>query len=86
MRDHCHLTGKYRGPAHSNCNVNVREKQSIIIPFLFHIYSIYGCHMFLKKLVDRKNDKVNFDIITTTNGEYISVTYACIKFSDSQRF
>ena len=23
MRDRCHSTGKYRGPAHNNCNINV---------------------------------------------------------------
>ena len=26
VRDHCHLTGKYRGPAQSKCNINVRER------------------------------------------------------------
>ena len=34
LRDHCHLTGKYRGPAHSKCNVIVTQKQSKFIPFL----------------------------------------------------
>ena len=42
--------------------------------------------MFFKKLVDKKNPKVNFDIIPKTNEEYISVTYGCIRFKDSYRF
>ena len=41
---------------------------------------------YLKKLVDKKNDKVKFDIIPTTNEEYISVIYVCIRFIDSYRF
>ena len=39
-----------------------------------------------KKLVDKKNDKMKFDIIPKTNEEYISVTYGCIRFNDSYRF
>ena len=35
VRDHCHLTGNYRGPAHSNCNVNVTQEQSIFFQLLF---------------------------------------------------
>ena len=85
-RDHCHLTGSYRGPAHSICNNNVTQKQSNFIPFIFHNYSNYDCHMFFKKLVDKKNDKVKFDIIPKTNEEYISVTYGCIRFIESYRF
>ena len=42
--------------------------------------------MFFKKLVDRKNDKVKFEIIPKTNEDYISVTYGCIRFIDSYRF
>ena len=37
-------------------------------------------------MVDKKNDKVYFDIIPKTNEEYISVTYGCIRFIDSYRF
>ena len=86
VRDHCHLTGKYRGPAHSKCNINVTQKQSNFIPFIFHNFSNYDCHMFFKKLVDKKNDKVKFDIIPKASEEYISVTNGCIRFIDSYRF
>ena len=85
VRDHCHLTGNYRGPAHSICNINVTQDQSNFIPFIFHNFSNYDCHMFFKKLVDEKNDKVKFDKIPETNEEYISVTYGCIRFIDSYR-
>ena len=57
VRDHCHLTGKYRGPAHSKCNFNVTQKQSSFIPFIFHNFSNYDCHMFFKKVVDKRTTK-----------------------------
>ena len=85
VRDHCHLAGKYRGPAHSKCKINVTQEQSNFIPFIFHNFGNYDCHMFFKKLVDKMNDKVKFDIIPKTNEEYISVTYGCIRFKDSYR-
>ena len=37
-------------------------------------------------MVDKKNDKVKFDVIPKTDEEYISVTYGCIRFIDSYRF
>ena len=86
VRDHCHLTGKYRGPAHNTCNINVRQADSNFIPFAFHSFSIYDCHMFFKRLVDLKKDKVKFEIIPRTNEENISVKYGCIRFIDSYRF
>ena len=54
VRDHCHLTGKYRGPAHNACNINVKRKDSSFIPFAFHNFSNYDCHLFFKTLVDLK--------------------------------
>ena len=53
---------------------------------MFHNFSNYDCHLFLKKLVDKKEDKVDFEIIPKTNEQYISVTYGCNKFRDSYRF
>ena len=86
VRDHCHLTGKYRGPAHNTCNINVKQKDRNFIPFAFHNFSNYDSHMFFKRLVDLKNDKVKFKIIPKTNEEYIVVKYGCIRFIDSYRF
>ena len=64
IRDHCHLTGKYRGPAHNTCNINVKQKDSNFIPIAFHNFSNYDCHMFFKRLVDLKNDKVNLKLFS----------------------
>ena len=86
VRDHCHLTGNYRGPAHSKCNINVTQDQSNFIPFIFQSFSNYDCHMFFKKLVDKKNDKINFDTLPKTKEEFLSVTYGFIRFIDSYRF
>ena len=63
IRDHCHLTGKYRGPVDNTCNINVQQKDSNFIPFAFHIFSSYDCHVFFKRLADLKSDKVKFKVI-----------------------
>ena len=86
VRDHCHLTGKYRRPAHSICNIYVAQDKSNFIPFKFRNFSNYDCHMFFMRLVDTKNHKVKFDFIPKKNEEYISVTYGCERFIDSYRF
>ena len=86
VRDHCHLTGKYRGPAHSDCNLKVKRKDSNFITIGLHNFSNYDCHMFFKQLVDRKKDNVKFKIIPKTDEKYISVKYGCIKFIDTYRF
>ena len=33
LRDQCHITGKYRGSAHRNCNINVKLNHKILIVF-----------------------------------------------------
>ena len=58
VRDHCLSTGRYQGPAHRKCKINLTQKQSIFILFIFHKISNYDCHMFFRKLVDRKMKKL----------------------------
>ena len=37
VRDHCHITGKYRGSAHNNCNLKLQiSAEKIKIPVIFH--------------------------------------------------
>ena len=79
------MPGKYRGPAHNTCNINVKQKDSNCIPFVFHNFSNYNCHRFFKRLVDFKKHKVKFKTIPETNEEYIAVKYGCIRFIDSYR-
>ena len=61
VRGHCHLTSKNHGPANSICNINVTQQQSNNIPFILHNPSNYDCHMFFKRLVDLKSNKVEYN-------------------------
>ena len=56
VRDHCHYTGKYRGAAHSICNL--RYKIPNEIPVIFHNGSTYDYHFIIKELA--KEFKGNF--------------------------
>ena len=49
VKGHCHLTGKYRGPAHSQCNINVKQSQSNFISVILHKFRNYDCHVLFKK-------------------------------------
>ncbi|XP_054003311.1 uncharacterized protein LOC128889603 [Hylaeus anthracinus] len=48
VRDHCYLTGRYRGPAYSNYNLNY--KNSFCIPIVFHNLSGYDSHFIIEKI------------------------------------
>ena len=48
VRDHCHYTGKYRGAAHSNCNLKYRTTKKI--PVVFHNGSTCDYHFIIKQL------------------------------------
>ena len=54
VRDHCHYTGKYRGPAHRNCNLRYRIPS--YIPVVFHKLSGYDAHLFIKELEAESKD------------------------------
>ena len=45
VRDHCHLTGKYKGPARNNCVIKVTQKQSVLyhLHFIISVITIAIC-------------------------------------------
>ena len=43
VRDHCHYTGKFRGAAQSNCNLQYKVPKKI--PIVFHNCSTYDYHL-----------------------------------------
>ncbi len=48
VRDHCHLTGKYGGPAHSHCTLNYKPPN--FIPVFRHNNAHYDTHLFINEL------------------------------------
>ena len=70
VRDHCHLTGRYRGPAHSNCNLNYKD--SHCIPIVFHNLSGYDAHFIIKEIASAFEGSI--DVLPITKEKYISFT------------
>ena len=48
VRDHYHITGKYRGAAHWNCNINVKISKKVLV--IFHNLKGYDSHLIFKEL------------------------------------
>ena len=69
VRDHCHFTGRYRGPAHNSCNLKYRKPNSVSV--FFHNLSGYDSHLFIKKL-GSPDEKENIDCIPNNEEKYIS--------------
>ena len=48
VRDHCYYTGKFRGAAHSICNLRYKTPKEILV--VFHDGSIYDYHFVINNL------------------------------------
>ena len=55
VRDYYHYTGKYRGAAHSICNLRCKTSKEISI--VFHTGSMYGYHFIIKELAKELEDQ-----------------------------
>ena len=51
VRDHCHITGKFNGSAHQECNLKLRIKpEDIKIPVIFHNLRGYDSHFIMQQI------------------------------------
>jgi len=48
VHDQCHLHGNFRGTAHNECNLNYKLPK--FFPVVFHNFTGYDSHLFVKKL------------------------------------
>ena len=48
VRDHCHVTGKYRGSAHNVCNRSYRLTNKS--PVIFHNLRGYDLHLIMQEI------------------------------------
>ena len=93
VRDHCHYTGKFKGAAHSGCNLRYKVPKEI--PVVFHNDSTYDYHFIGKKLAEKFEGE--FECLGENTEKYITfsvplkkendkkITYK-LKFIDSYRF
>ena len=68
VRDHCHYTGKFRGAAHSICNLNYKVPQEI--PVKIHNGSTYDYHFIFEELAEEF--KGQFECLGENTEKYIT--------------
>ena len=59
VRDHCHITGVYRGSAHQDCNLNFKLTDKI--PVIFHNLRGYDSHFIMQEIgqIVKNNKYIN---------------------------
>ena len=99
VRDHCHITGKYRGSAHQYCNLKLRIKpEEIKIPVIFHNLRGYDSHFIMQEIgaIVKKNTyknkkgeekQMNINAIPNNMEKYMAFTLGNhLVFLDSFQF
>ena len=56
VKDHCHITGKYRGSTHGDCIIKVKLNKKF--PVVFHNLKNYDSHPIMQEL-GKFNLKIN---------------------------
>ena len=84
VRDHCHITGKYRGAAHKACYLKLwLYPKTTIIPVVFHNLRSYDPHLLMQS-ISKVEGRVS--CIPNNTERYISFSLGQLRFIDSAQF
>ena len=82
--DHDHITGKYRGAAHSSCNLKLRtDPYKVQIPVFFHNLRGYNAHLTMQYIGEQDGA---LSCIANNKEKYISFSLGQLVFKDSAQF
>ena len=82
VRDHCHVTWKYRGSSHWSCNINVKLTKRI--PVIFHNLKGYDSHLIMQE-IGKLDVKVNVIPNGLEKYKAFTINYNLV-FIDSMQF
>ena len=83
VRDHCHISGLYRGASHQSCNINFNYK-NYKIPVYFHNLKGFDGHLIIQGL--NKIGFTNIDIIAQNFEKYMTIKFGDFIILDSFAF
>ena len=80
VRDHCHVTGKYRGSAHQSCNLKLQiSAEKIKIPVVFHNLKGYDSHFIINELgniiqkaKETEEEEIKINVIAQNSEKYMA--------------
>lgn len=72
VKDHCHITGKYRGAAHNICNLKYRVPREL--PIIFHNLKGYDSHIIFNNIGEyiSTHKNLEFSVIPNNTEKYLS--------------
>ena len=87
VKDHCHITGAFRGPAHSCCNLKIRQNwQARNIPVFFHNSTGYDMHFLVTSLPEVREKCKKLDCIPINAQKFKTLSVDRFKILDSLAF
>jgi hypothetical protein len=86
VRDHCHITGKFRGAAHAKCNINYFANR--FLPVIFHNLKGYDGHLIIRKAKEMMDEMgiERISAIPNSSEKYMSFSIGNLRFIDSFQF